>query len=166
MDWDATYYSESLGNRAFKTNTKAGLKKEKALRELYSPRNGDRITKPCIVTDMHGVILVWYLPGILDDSRQVGLFIHRLYLRGDPDISQGAMSAATEKLHPLLRKSLKASSKKRSWRGNKAHFHAEPEDKRKMPSGVLNLSSGWFQQGHAVSVPAGEVFLSSVAHFR
>jgi hypothetical protein len=72
------------------------------------------------------------------------------------------MSAATEKLHPLFEK----FSKEGSWRHNRANFHAEPKDKGKTYFGVLNLSSGWFQQAHDVSVPAGKMFLSPEAHFR
>jgi hypothetical protein len=55
--------------------TKAYEAKENSLRRRYKTLDGDAASSsPCIVVDMQGIILTWYLPGILTDSRQVGLF--------------------------------------------------------------------------------------------
>ena len=53
---------------------------EASLRGRYPPRSdfaaaGVAISRPCIVVDMDNVILAWYLPGILSDSRQVNIII-------------------------------------------------------------------------------------------
>ena len=45
------------------------------MRRRYPPQNESAadlpISRPCIIVDMQGIILAWYLPGILKDSRQV-----------------------------------------------------------------------------------------------
>jgi hypothetical protein len=65
------------------------------------------------------------------------------------------MMAATEKLHPLLRKRQPGTS----WRVNPQMFHSEPEGPKvpTIPRGVINFSSGWFEQGHDVSSLACKV---------
>ncbi|KAI9432244.1 hypothetical protein BJY52DRAFT_1104326, partial [Lactarius psammicola] len=77
---------------------------------------------PCIIVDMQGIILVWHLPGILNDSRQ------------------REMMAATEKLHPLL-KNCQTST---SWRVDPEIFPSGLEGLQ----GVINISPAWFQQAH------------------
>jgi len=74
MGWDATHYVDKLLQRFSKPGTKASIKKEKSLQQRYPPLNNITVSAPCIIVDRHGVILAWYLPGILSDSRQVGLF--------------------------------------------------------------------------------------------
>lgn len=60
------------------------------------------LSKPCIIHDMHGVVLTWYLPGILNDSRQVGLFnLVRLlrkpyFISGRNDGSNGEVASSVE----------------------------------------------------------------------
>ena len=58
-------------------------------------------------------------------------------------VFQREMMAATEKLYPLLSK----SQGNTSWRNHTALFPSETES----PSGSLNMSPAWFQQGHEVS---------------
>jgi hypothetical protein len=57
-----------------KSGTKTALEREASLRSEYPPLNGVKMSTPCIIVDSHGVILAWYLPGILNNVRQVGLF--------------------------------------------------------------------------------------------
>jgi hypothetical protein len=57
-----------------KPGTKASEKKEASLRRRYPPLDGITASMPCIIVDMQGIILTWYLPGILTDSRLVNLF--------------------------------------------------------------------------------------------
>jgi len=66
------------------------------------------------------------------------------------------MLAAREKLGPLLKTSKSGSS----WRRDQKHFRSEG----KRPKGSVDLSPGWFQQGHDVSI-AYELY-SSEAHFK
>jgi len=67
------------------------------------------------------------------------------------------MLAAREKLRPLLKTSKSGSS----WRRDQNHFRSEGE----RPQGSVDLSSGWFQQGHGVSISARELY-SLAAHFK
>jgi hypothetical protein len=55
------------------------------------------------------------------------------------------MMAATKKLKSLLEKSLTTTCS--SWR-SKLHLFRKGIQ---VPTGVLTFSSGWFEQGHAVS---------------
>lgn len=75
MAWDATRYAEKLPKKPLNTGTKASIEMEAALKRRYAPLNGVTASMPCIVVDKEGIILAWYLPGILTSSRQVGLFI-------------------------------------------------------------------------------------------
>lgn len=72
--WDATRYAERVPKVPLKPGTKASEKKETSLKRRYPPLNGITASIPCIIVDMHGTILTWYLPKILSDSRQVSLF--------------------------------------------------------------------------------------------
>jgi len=74
MGWDATHYADRLPQNFSKLGTKASNKKEKSLQWRYPLLNKVTVSVPCIIPDRHGVILAWYLPGVLSDSRQVGLF--------------------------------------------------------------------------------------------
>jgi hypothetical protein len=150
MDWDATCYAAKLPRRAAKSDSKASKKKEDSLKKRYPPLNGVAISRSCIITDMHGVVLAWYLPGILTDFRQA----RTLKLSNDrrkPDIYQGAILAATEKLYPLLKKNGNKNQKKKSgtsWRNDPKIFNSGTQ----MPKGSVNISPAWFKRGHDVSM--------------
>ena len=147
VEWDITRYADRLP----KTNTKPGNDASKAneasLRQRYPPLNGATASIPCIIVDMDGVILTWYLPGILTDSRQVGLFaLSNISDRSEkPDDSQNAMLTAREKLRPLMKRPKKSGS----WRNNSKNFLTG-----KGLQGSVNLSPGWFPLGHDVSASA------------
>ena len=71
-------YADKLPRQPTKAGTKAGQAAEASLRQRYPPKDlatGDPISKPCIIVDMQGIILAWYLPNILKESWQVSLFI-------------------------------------------------------------------------------------------
>jgi hypothetical protein len=79
IDWDFSRYIEELPKQpAFsEKDVVSGTvpkSKENRLLEKYPPLSGVKISKPCIIIDKQGIIMVWYLPGILNDSRQVGPF--------------------------------------------------------------------------------------------
>jgi hypothetical protein len=66
---------------------------------------------------MQGIILAWYLPEILTDSRQVSL-VGQSNLNRKPDSIQSAMR---EKLHLLLKIPPSGSS---SWHDDPSNFHS------------------------------------------
>jgi hypothetical protein len=79
IDWDATRYAHRLPRKILKPETQAAKNSEASLRSIYPPQSdletaGATISSPCIVVDMDGIILTWYLPGILNESRQVRSF--------------------------------------------------------------------------------------------
>ena len=90
-----------LPKKPSKSGTKASNEKEASLRWRYPPLNGDTASLPCIIVDMQGIILAWYLSGILTDSRQVGLFALS-DSNGKPDANQNSMLVTREKLRLLL----------------------------------------------------------------
>jgi hypothetical protein len=154
VEWDVTRYAERLPKKPSKPGTKASNEREASLRRRYPPLNGVTASIPCIIVDMQGIILAWYLPGILTDSRQVVLCSFALpYRSRKPDTLQDAMLGAREKLRPLLGKSQHGSC----WRDDLEHFHLGGEG----PWGSVNLSPGWFQQGHDVSASAHSIHFSA-----
>jgi hypothetical protein len=75
IGWDATRYADMVPKNPQNSGTKASNKKEASLRQRYPPLKNITASMPCIIVDMHGVILTWYLPGILTDARQVSVFV-------------------------------------------------------------------------------------------
>jgi len=72
VDWDITRYADKLPKNPLKSGTKALGEKETELRRRYHPMlDGVIASAPCIIIDVDGIILAWYLPGILSNSRQV-----------------------------------------------------------------------------------------------
>jgi 2-keto-3-deoxy-galactonokinase len=43
--------------------------------QLFPPAATETIAKPCVVTDAEGNILVWFLPGLLANEKQVNLYL-------------------------------------------------------------------------------------------
>jgi hypothetical protein len=169
VDWDAVRYSKKLPKVASVTAKRSmtAQKKEESLRKRYPPLGEVKVSRPCIITDAHGVILAWYLPGILIDSRQAGIFT--LSNRGSKfDAYQSEILAATEKLGPTLRKieSTRVSNPSTSkssggnWRNDPKNFQPGTA-----PEAAINISPAWFQQAHEVSVSACRPFYRSAAHF-
>jgi hypothetical protein len=141
-----------LPKKPSKSGTKASHEKEASLRRRYPPLDGFTASLPCIIVDMQGIILAWYLPGILTDSRQVSLFTLS-NRNGKHDASQNAMLLARERLRPLLEKSLRGGG---TWRDKMEHFHSGEG-----PQGSVNLSPAWFQQGHDVSASEYRIYFSA-----
>ncbi|KII83092.1 hypothetical protein PLICRDRAFT_119857, partial [Plicaturopsis crispa FD-325 SS-3] len=86
------------------------------------------IGTPMTVVDMHGVILLWYLPGALCKNRQETIIEH------------------TARLEPLLRESV-SKHVGGNWRTDPALYSAADKCV-KVPRGCINVSPAWFQQGH------------------
>jgi len=90
VGWDVTHYVEKLLKKPSKSGMKALDLKESLLRKQYPPLNGEMASTLCIIVDTQGIILSWYLPGILTSSRQVGLLALPDFCQ-KPDTSQNAM---------------------------------------------------------------------------
>jgi hypothetical protein len=74
LGWDAQCYSQRLPKGLLKEGSRAERDLKDSLRRRYPPLMDTGVAiRPCIIVDVHGVILAWYLPGILSNSRQVGL---------------------------------------------------------------------------------------------
>ncbi|KAF8262444.1 hypothetical protein EI94DRAFT_1704761 [Lactarius quietus] len=107
IDWDAMHYVDRLPRKPANSRSKNVRDTVGSLRRRYLPLDSLAaeipISKPCIIVDMQGVILAWYLPGILKDSRQREIM------------------AAMETLHPLLDMHQGSTS----WRNDPKHFSSE-----------------------------------------
>ena len=138
-----------LPKKPSKLGTKASHEKEASLQQRYPPLDRFTASLPFIIVDMQGIILAWYLSGILTDSRQVSLFtLSNRY--GKHEASRNAMLLARERLRPLLEKSLRGGG---TWRNKMEHFHSGEG-----PQGSVNLSPAWFQQGHDVSASEYRIY--------
>ena len=149
VKWDATCYADMLPKNPSNRETQTAKTKEARLKLRYPPLDRNMETTSCIIVDMHGIILTWYLPGILSDSRQVSLLLLS-DISGVPDTSQNAMLAAGKKLHPLLNGPKDGGY----WRNDPKYFNPKGED----PLGSIDLSPAWFPQGHDVSASADRVY--------
>ena len=70
VSWDADCYAGHLSIRqsGYSSSTEAKLAK----RYPVDPQNNDRImSESCIIHDLNGKILLWYLPEVLEGHRQV-----------------------------------------------------------------------------------------------
>lgn len=70
VPWDVIRYSDRLTARS----TGRNVMKEEELSRRYPPLSAEpfpMVNAPCIIIDIHGVILGWYLPEVLSLSRQV-----------------------------------------------------------------------------------------------
>ena len=118
------------------------------MKEEFPPLDRVTMSGPCIIVDMQGIILTWYLPGVLEDFRQVGLFTLSNH-SSTADTYQSAIMAATEKLNSLLEI---RSNSGGSWRSDPELYYSGTQ----APGGFVNISPAWYQLGHEVSVPASE----------
>ena len=127
--------------------TKASDQNEAMLRRRFPPlKEVKSLTAPCILVDRHGIILAWYLPGILSDYRQVAIPFPLSDLSGISDASQNTMLEAQKKLRP----SLKQPQSGGCWRNDSQYFNSEGEG----TPGTVTLSPAWFPQAHDVSPSA------------
>ena len=71
MSWSVVEYVEALrgmGTRC--TGTQDHI--ENPLRERFPPAVPQHIVGPCVMVDSEGIILLWFLPGLMSLKRQVG----------------------------------------------------------------------------------------------
>lgn len=70
--WDVRRYADRIGLRY----TGISDQYEETLQRMFKPLKVNHFEiAPCIITDRHGHILLWYLPNILRPERQVALFL-------------------------------------------------------------------------------------------
>ena len=79
MEWDI----ERLLDRIKLTRVQVGsavdegLAMEKGLSDYFPQAKTARFSEPCVIVDVHGCIMVWYLPGILRTSMTVSVLLLR-----------------------------------------------------------------------------------------
>ena len=73
VEWDFDRYSDSAKPSCTRTKEADSSFKVSA-DTCHVPLSLGEITEPATLVDVHGRILVWYLPGILTDRRVVSLF--------------------------------------------------------------------------------------------
>ncbi|KAF7984919.1 hypothetical protein HWV62_9819, partial [Athelia sp. TMB] len=131
--FSANFDIERLADRVKNTRVKDGDNDDDSLDPLgkfFTPTGLGVIDMPATVLDQHGRIILWYLPDIVAPFR---IAAFNLSIRG---------------LKQPLRSSMQESNANRkgtTWRH--ANYHA-PADGGLFGAGTLNLSPGWFQQGH------------------
>ena len=71
MTWSVTDYLEEPSKKGKRcTGMHEGIEQE--LLRLFPPEGqADRIVQPTVVVDCNGVILLWFLPGLLTSKRKV-----------------------------------------------------------------------------------------------
>ena len=91
VSWDTKCYLQKLPKTSFKEGSKVAVNSRASLRKQYPPLLADDVNScPCIIVDMHGVILAWYLSGVLSKYQQVGLLFigsrkHLKFISGKND---------------------------------------------------------------------------------
>jgi hypothetical protein len=141
VGWDITCYADKLPKKPLAQESDAAKVKEASLKQQFAPLDGVMASTPYIIIDAQGIIMAWYLPKILSDSRQMGLLLSNHIKR--PNVSQKAMLMAWQKLRPLLDSSIRAMC----WRDHPDYFHLGEE----RLWGSVKFSPAWFQQGRNVS---------------
>ena len=116
----------------------------------YPPLGKYSITRPHIITDLHGAILAWYLPRILKEPKQVSKFTFLNYAK-ELGI-QGKILEATKKLNPLLKRTQNNSGSSSCWHMDPRLFHRGMEIHIKF--GTVNNPPVWFELSHKVSTSA------------
>ena len=71
MNWSAKDYVAEVGRR-YKQCRGRNEDMEAELLRLFPAGEEEFASSPCVVVDVDGRILLWYLPGILDRGRRVG----------------------------------------------------------------------------------------------
>jgi hypothetical protein len=70
MSWSVREYVKELRRRGARCNGRQpGV--EDDLRRLFPAGEMEVIVEPCMIVDSEGIILLWYLPGLMNSRRQV-----------------------------------------------------------------------------------------------
>ena len=147
MGWDVTHYVDKLPKKSLPQGSDLAKAKEASMKKQFILLDGFTASTPCIIIDLQGIIMAWYLPNILSSARQVGLLSSNCIKR--PNTPQSAMLVARQKLCSLLDSSIHS----RCWCDDLEYFHLGEESLQ----GSVKFSPAWFQQGHDVSAPIHRV---------
>jgi hypothetical protein len=149
LDIDVIRYNEALAKRESGLNDSH----EEALLAKFPPAKRLVLDRPSVVIDSGYRIILWYLPGALHWSLQVGTGLcwnFTILIRR----RQRDMYNATIGMGNLLKQSIttgKTSTGQSSkWRTHSSNFYAAQEPQ--LTPGCINISPCWFQQGHEVSL--------------
>jgi hypothetical protein len=146
--WDAERYTSRLNAKQDGMNKDVEAKTMKQYPPLFEEHRF--LTEPKIITDMHGNVLVWYLPGIFTNSRQVRdrstheTFVHTIMVLLSP--LQDIVWKILTLIDDILPKGIDPSGS--SWRTRPEYF--QKDDHRFPKPGIINMSPAWFQQGKDV----------------
>jgi hypothetical protein len=67
MEWDVQRFADRVKKKRVKATDKA----DDTLKKYFDQPDSMEFSEPCTFIDMHGVIMVWYLPGVLGLGRIV-----------------------------------------------------------------------------------------------
>ena len=105
------------------------------------------VSDPACVVDAMGVILCWYLPGCLTRERQVKFSMHPgPSVDVHPNIQEKIWNSVAHLQHLFY-----GGKPGGNWRNLGLLFKPSEECLSSAP-GTANLSPGWFEQAHDVSV--------------
>jgi hypothetical protein len=74
MTWSVHDYVKELQQKGARP-TGLQEKVEQSLRQMFPPTDGGMISTPGVIVDCNGVILLWYLPGLIGPRRRVNICI-------------------------------------------------------------------------------------------
>jgi hypothetical protein len=69
-DWTVSEYIRELCWKGAHCNGRQE-KLEAEMEQAFKPSKAEKISDPCVITDKEGIILLWYLPGLLSRTGQV-----------------------------------------------------------------------------------------------
>lgn len=127
MPWDYDRYADS--------------ERKRRSVQFFPKTSVGKITRPTTIVDLHGKILVWYLPSLLLPARVVGLL---------PNSSDNSHSLQAQLNNAIVAlKGPLQSKADKSWR---SQGFLEPANSI-LGSGKLSVSVGTFMVGRKVRIP-------------
>ena len=117
---------------------------EQELLRLFPPDRTETIFAPTLVIDCNGVILLWFLPGLLNSQRKVKSI-------SVPSEINKVLTWKKEHMWQsltILEKRLKVKPNSTSWRVNGDHYR--PATECRFKPGSLSFGLAWYQQAQQV----------------
>ena len=143
IPFDAKQYLHALNPR----ETGQGEEREQHLQQMFPlPYNPlTTITRPAVIVDVTSIVLVWYLPDRISIGLQVSGGVRYQVLVLIP-MRQLKIWTSSGGLQDMLDKS-RSGRANRNWRAHGSLFKTGDVAIR---PGCINISPGWFMQGHEV----------------
>lgn len=143
LTWSANTYDKHLGLRPNGRNEAFEEDLKRVFPPLQLPINF--VAKdPLVIVDCEDRILAWYLPNVLTKNRQVCFNVS-----SPPDYKNFSQQLIW-RANGWLQSSFKGGNENGNWRSRKYLFRAATLCEFSNP-GDVNISPGWFEQGHYVS---------------